>query len=241
MKVGVAVPTYNVKAFVENCLTTIRDQTYDNVFAYICDDRSDDGTYEFLRDRPQLYRNLTQNATHLGWPETLNGAANLAIADACDAIFVMASDDWLRLDCIARCVEILQKAMSFAVCTTQTIGELDVVQVSRGRAQMRDFAEWPPIVNQALVHVTPWKAVHGYSTDVRLPGLPNGFMEDWDFWLKIFQAGFGYYEVVRDPVYYVRMHPGQLHKQAGLTGQERDGRVAEFRALMHAKFPELRS
>ncbi len=229
MKVGVLIPAYNVKPFIETCLTTINAQTYP-CSAYVVDDCSTDGTYEFLRDRPGWYRRLGRNAERLGWPKTLNAAGRLALADGCDAVFTMNADDFLRLDCIEQCVRLLTRH-DWVVANAQQVGGENVVQACSEHATLADFAIWPPITNYALIPSSIWAETGGYASDVTVPG-SYGAAEDWDFWVRVFKAGYTDYGVVTDPTFYYRMRPGQLHE--GRAQIHEAGR-----ALLYAKHPDL--
>lgn len=229
MKVGVALPARNVAPFIETCLTSINAQTW-SCAAYIVDDASDDGTYEFLRDRPDWYRALARNEQRAGWPESLNHAAQLAIEDGCDALFTANADDFLRLDCIEQCVRLLARH-DWVVTYAQQVGGENVVQASTEHAELKDFAVWPPIVNYALIPSLVWQTVGGYSSDVTVPG-SYGAAEDWEFWIKVLKAGFTGYGVVTQPTYYYRMRPGQLHEQRAAIHEQTV-------ALIRAKHPDL--
>jgi GT2 family glycosyltransferase len=209
MKIGVAVPAYNARKWIEMCLTSLKAQTHP-VSTYVVDDCSDDGLYEFLLSRKDLYTGLNRNPQRQGWATTLNRAVDMAIIDNCDAVFVMASDDIMRLDCIEKCVEMLQ-AKDWCVVTAQQVGAENVIQASKENATLADFTAHPPLVNYGLIPTKIWQEVGGYSTDVTLPD-SWGFKEDWDFWIKIFKAGYTNYGVVKEPVYYYIMHDQQLHK-----------------------------
>jgi GT2 family glycosyltransferase len=227
----VALPVRNALRYVETCLTSIAAQMYPAA-AYLQDDASTDGTFEFLVDRPGWYRTLRRNETRLGWPRTLNAAARLAFDDGCDAVFVANADDFLRLDCVAKAVGMMRvMGHDWVVTTAQQIGAENVVQASKAYATVGDFADYPPLVNYGLYSRRAWETVGGYATDVTLPG-SYGFKEDWDFHVRLLRAGFTY-GVVSEPVYYYVMHPGQLHKD-GAT------RLRAARRLVHRKHPGLK-
>lgn len=207
MKVGVVVPARNALQYIETLLTTINAQTYPCA-AYICDDASDDGMTQFLADRPRWYRSIVRNDAQQGWPGALNRAADLAFADGCDAIFVAAADDFLRLDCVERCVRALQRH-DWVIPYLQQVGAENVVQISSEHVRLSDFAVWPPLTDKAMFRRHVWQGVGGYSTDIMVPG-SWGAAEDWEFWIKVFKAGYTDYDVVKEPLYYYRMHPQQL-------------------------------
>jgi GT2 family glycosyltransferase len=216
MKVGVVVPVYNVLRYIEMCLTSLNAQTYP-VSVYVVDDASTDGTREFLRARPHLYTDMASHTERVGWPCSLNNAATLAIDGGCDAVFTMNADDFLRLDCIEKCVEFI-KDYDWVVVYAQQVGAENVVQISKENATLEDFKRYPPLVNYALIPSHIWQQVGGYSTDITLPN-SYGYKEDWEFWIKIFKANYTNYAVVKEPVYYYVMHDGQLH-ESGLNRTE---------------------
>lgn len=229
MRVGVAVPARNALRTIEALLTTINAQTYPCA-AYIADDASDDGMAKFLKDRPTWYRQVVRHQSRQGWPGAVNTAAAAALADGCDAVFIAAADDLLRLDCIEQCVRALQNH-DWVVPYSQQIGAENVVQVSRTDITLADFAVWPPLTDKALFRAHVWNTVGGYSTDIALPG-SWGCKEDWEHWIKVFKAGFTDYAVVTDPIYYYVMHPTQLHR-------EDLDRTAAAVDLIRAKHPDV--
>lgn len=229
MRVGVAVPCRNALRYVETLLTTVNAQTYPCA-AYIVDDCSDDDTFEFLADRPGWWRHLARNDQRLGWPGTLNRAAQLALADGCDAVFVAAADDFLRLDCVEQCVRALARH-DWVVPYSQQVGAENVVQASQEHISLADFAVWPPLTDKAMFRRHVWEAVGGYSLDVMVPG-SWGAAEDWEFWIKVWKAGFTDFAVIKEPVYYYRMHPEQL-------GLQRAAIHEQTIALIRAKHPDV--
>ena len=229
MKVGVLLPAYNVGLYLGEMLGSVQRQTY-ACTPYVVDDASADDT--------ALVAGAALRGAHqvrLGWPLTLNDCASAAIADGCDAVFVANSDDWLREDCIAQCVARLEAdpGLSFCLVHAQQVGGANTVQVSKVGAVLGDFREWPPIVNMALIRSEAWEDAGGYSTDTSLPGT-YGSAEDWDFWVTMFKLGHYRYDVVQEPVYFYRMHDGQLHLES-----RRMDRHGETLSLLARKHPDL--
>lgn len=226
MRVGVLLPAYNVEPYLGEMLGSVARQTYP-ALGYVVDDASTDRTAELAGARL-----AASHAARMGWPLTLNDCATAAIGDGCDAVFVANSDDWLREDCIERCVARLEAdpGLSFCVVYAQQVGGLNTVQVSKRGAVLGDFREWPPMVNMALIRSEVWQAVGGYSTDTSLPGT-FGSAEDWDFWVSLFKLGLGRYEVVEEPVYFYRMREGQLHEES--RRMERHGETVQLLARKH--------
>lgn len=210
MKVGVIIPARNAKPWIGEMLESIRAQTH-TAHAYVAEDRSDDGTYEWLREHPELWAGMRRNGKRLGWAGSLNAAAALALADGCDALFTASADDRLHPECIARCAAMLggDGGLDFVVPYAQQFGEADHVQASLPDAGPDDLVRWPPLIDKALICSHIWQLLGGYSPAATLPGT-YGTAEDWDWWIRVWKAGFTRYAVMEQPLYFVRVHPGQL-------------------------------
>ena len=210
MKVGVIIPARNALPYLEEMLDSVQAQTH-AAHAYIAEDRSGDGTWEWLTKNRNLWTGLRRNRSRLGWAGSLNAAAATALADGCDAIFTASADDRLHSDCIDKCLSALTAdgGRDFVVPYAQQFGEADVVQASLPDAGLDDFVNWPPLIDKALIRRGVWEQVGGYSPAATPPGT-YGTAEDWDWWIRVWKAGFTRYAVVEKPLYFVRVHPGQL-------------------------------
>lgn len=215
MKVGVIIPARNALPYLGEMLASIQAQTHP-AHAYLAEDRSDDGTHEWLREHPELWAGMRRNRVRKGWAGSLNAAAALALDDGCDALFTASADDRLHRECIARCVAVLgaDGGRDFVVPYAQQFGEADVVQASLPDAGLDDLVVWPPLIDKALIPRATWEAVGGYNPRATLPGT-YGTAEDWEFWIRVWKAGLTRYAVVETPLYFVRVHPGQLSHDRG--------------------------
>lgn len=215
MKIGVIIPARNALPWFGEMLESVRAQTHP-ARAYIAEDRSDDGTHEWLRDHPGLWAGLRRNRTRKGWAGSLNAAARLALDDGCDALFTASADDRLHPECIARCLAVLNGdgGRDFVVPYARQFGEADHVQASLPDAGLDDFVRWPPLIDKALIRSRVWRELGGYDPKATLPGT-YGTAEDWDWWIRVWKAGFTRYAVVEEPMYFVRVHPGQLSDSRG--------------------------
>ncbi|WP_326779738.1 glycosyltransferase family 2 protein [Streptomyces longwoodensis] len=233
MKIGVIIPARNAAPWIGEMLESVRAQTHP-AHAYIAEDRSDDGTYEWLREHPDLWAGMRRNRTRKGWAGSLNAAAQLALDDGCDALFTASADDRLHPECIARCVAVLgaDGGRDFVVPWAQQFGEAEHVQASLPDCGLDDLVVWPPLIDKALFRRETWEAVGGYSPKATLPG-SCGCAEDWEFWIRVWKAGLTNYAVIERPLYFVRVHPGQLSND---RGEQHVATVELFRRL-HPDLP----
>jgi GT2 family glycosyltransferase len=233
VKVGVIIPARNAGKWIEDMLISIQAQTH-SARAYIAEDCGTDGTYTWLRRRPDLWAGLRRNRKRLGWAGSLNAAAKLALDDGCDAIFTASADDHLHPECIARCVSALgaDGGRDFVIPHARQFGEADHVQASLPDAGLDDLVRWPPLIDKGLFRRETWETVGGYSAKATLPGT-YGTAEDWDFWIRIWKAGLTRYAVVEQPLYLVRVHPGQLSDTRG----EYHAATVELLRKLHPDLP----
>lgn len=233
MKIGVIIPARNALPYLEEMLASIQAQTRP-AHAYIAEDRSTDGTHEWLRDHPGIYAGMRRNRKRLGWAGSLNAAAALALDDGCDALFTASADDRLHPECIARCAAVLgaDGGRDFVVPWAQQFGEADHVQASLPDAGLDDLVRWPPLIDKALIRREVWEALGGYSPKATPPGT-FGTAEDWDWWIRVWKAGFTRYSVVESPLYFVRVHPGQLSDSRG----QHHAATVDLLARLHPDLP----
>ncbi len=74
-KISVIIPCYNVEKYVKKCILSIINQTYENLEIIVVDDRSNDGTYDVLKELEQEYSGkfkLLQNDENRGLAYTRN-------------------------------------------------------------------------------------------------------------------------------------------------------------------------
>ncbi|MER5715705.1 glycosyltransferase family A protein [Streptomyces sp. NPDC002132] len=215
MKIGVIIPARNALPYLGEMLDSVAAQTHP-AHAYVAEDRSTDGTHEWLRDHPDLWAGMRRNRTRKGWAGSLNAAARLALDDGCDALFTASADDRLHPECIARCTAALgaDGGRDFVIPWAQQFGEADHVQASLPDCGLDDLVVWPPLIDKGLFRRETWEQVGGYSARATLPG-SYGAAEDWEFWIRVWKAGLTRYSVVERPLYFVRVHPGQLSHDRG--------------------------
>lgn len=115
--VSVMVTAYNCREYIDGCIQSVVDQTYDNIEVVIMDDHSADGTYERLQNWVSLHHNmrLFRNPENLGYLRTFNVGITKCTGDF---ISFIDSDDLIDKRKVELQVELLQLNSNIGFCGT---------------------------------------------------------------------------------------------------------------------------
>ena len=124
--VSICLPTWNSRAFLEQRVNSILEQTYTNWELIVCDSFSNDGTWEYFQQyrndsRFRLYQ-IPKDGLFAGWNQTLSRVAG--------RYFYMAtSDDTMHPDFLQMMVPSLSvdRNVRVATCNFSFINEHDEV------------------------------------------------------------------------------------------------------------------
>lgn len=93
--VSIVIPTYNRKRVISRAIDSCLNQTYSNIEIIICDDHSNDGTYEFLKEKYKEIDKIRYYVTPEG-KKGANVARNEGIKRARGKVIAfLDSDDYL--------------------------------------------------------------------------------------------------------------------------------------------------
>ena len=91
VKVSIIIPTYNVSKYIEKCLDSVLNQSYQNIEIIIVDDCSTDHTVEIIKNYEDSRIHLIQNKMNCG----PSYSRNVAISNASGKyIALLDGDDW---------------------------------------------------------------------------------------------------------------------------------------------------
>ncbi len=100
--VSIIVPIYNAKQFIERCIKSILNQTYQNWELILVDDGSSDGSFAVCKRYAEIDKRITAVHKENGG---VSSARNIGIQHAKGAfITFIDADDWIRDRCIERCI-----------------------------------------------------------------------------------------------------------------------------------------
>ena len=162
IRFSLIVPVYNVEEYLDVCLKSIINQTYEN-FEVICiNDGSTDGSYDILKKHAKEDARIKIiNQENKG----LSAARNIAVKQAVGEYLVFVdSDDWLRTDAL----ELLNRQMKNQDLEVCFIGYCDFNDVVRVNEKMGFLAYWQQLLNRKkvqildflLANVTAWGKVY---------------------------------------------------------------------------------
>ena len=94
MKISIIIPAYNVEKYIDKCITSVINQTYDNIEAIIVNDGSTDNTALIIEKYSEVdNRIIVVNKENSGVSDSRNiGIENITG----DYAFFLDSDDWIE-------------------------------------------------------------------------------------------------------------------------------------------------
>lgn len=206
--VGIIVPCHNQGRFAEECIASLRIQTYQHWRAVVVDDGSTDGSGAVL-DR--LAGGVVE-VVHLRKNVGLPAARNAALRKLRDVEFILPvdCDDYLNADYLERLVPTIQE--------NAEIGLVHGTLVTFGEPHPHGFDRWPPadfvddrryFENQvpgpgSLLRAVIVRQLGGWNESFH----PSG-AADWDLWLRVVESGWRL-AWVREAVYHYRQHPESM-------------------------------
>ena len=103
-KVSIIIPMYNVSRYIEKCVRTLFEQTFDDIEYLFVNDATPDDSIEILKHLIELYPNrkgqckIVNHHSNKGLTAARNSGLNVATGDY---IIYCDSDDWVELTMIS--------------------------------------------------------------------------------------------------------------------------------------------
>ncbi|MEG0408266.1 MAG: glycosyltransferase family 2 protein [Bacilli bacterium] len=114
--ISIIVPIYNCERFIDKCIKSILNQTYNNIEIILIDDFSNDNSYNICQlyayqdKRIKLVKNITKGVSNArNYGVSISNAKNIMFVD---------SDDWLDLNCCEYLLFLKEKyCCDFVACS----------------------------------------------------------------------------------------------------------------------------
>lgn len=212
--VSVVIPCYNHEQFVQDCIQSVIDQTYQNIELIIIDDGSKDGSVEKIKEmipacQERFVRFEFRHRPNKGLSATLNEAL-----EWCEGKYfsALASDDIV----LKNKIDIQTKYMEENPKTTAVFGSANYIDENNNikilaKLKQQEYFFDKIFLNECqfyaptqLMRKSVLDEVGGYDPDI--------LVEDWYMWLKMAERGSVY--CLSDTFANYRIHSNNTTKNA---------------------------
>lgn len=181
-RVSVIVPCYNLGQYLEEAVSSVLEQTYQDFEILVVDDGSTEkATQTILADYSRPKTRVIRTV-HAG----LASARNTGIANASGTyLCALDADDRLDRSFLETLVRVLDDdaSLTFSSCWLRTFGE-EAWEWMPSTCDLPGLLWENTVLTAALVRKDAVLAVGGYDT-----GMPEQGDEDWDLWLTLVERG----------------------------------------------------
>jgi glycosyltransferase involved in cell wall biosynthesis len=219
MKITIVVPAFNSMKYIEDCMNSVLNQTYENYDIHAYDNESTDETYEYLLELEKNHDNLKVAQLSNIHPNSYREAfdAGFENSDA-DYITFVSTDDYLEPDYIANCMRILAhdpdriKCMQSGIIgvqngnrVNQQIHKYKSMHEFKIQCMTRSPVNTPTVVYQRSLYplIVESREAHKEAD------LLDAGAGDYDMWCGLAERGVFIYPVSKCLGYYYRWHSEQ--------------------------------
>ena len=193
---------YNCADTLEEAVESILQQTYDDWELIMCDDGSQDNTYEIAEKFSKKYEKIIvfQNEKNMGLNYTLNKCLGEAQGEY---IARMDGDDISLPTRLEKEVFFLDRHKEYAIVSTNMVyfdengdwGKSNMLELP----QKEDLIKATPFCHApCMVRREAYEKIKGYSVDKKLLRV-----EDYHLWFKMYSEGYKGYNL-QEPLYKMR-------------------------------------
>lgn len=125
VKISVIIPVYNASKYIDKCITSLLNQSFNEFEIILVNDGSDDGSLEIIKGYSEKFNNvICINQKNMGQGEARNKGIDIARGDY---ITFVDSDDWLSIECLQILYEnIIKNNADISVCNMSKVREKDL-------------------------------------------------------------------------------------------------------------------
>jgi glycosyltransferase involved in cell wall biosynthesis len=202
-RISVLMPCFNHGAWIGDALRSVQAQTFRDFEIVIVNDGSTDPATLRTLDAIDIPNTRVLHTPNRGLPAARNHAA----AHAGGQMFcALDSDDRLAGTWFEKAVAVLDSRpdVSFVSHWLETFGDEQWIWKPE-RCDLPALLSWNTVNGAALVRRTAFEAVGGYDASMR-----DG-CEDWDFWLRLVEAGH-HGAIIPEVLFYYRRHAASMSR-----------------------------
>ena len=112
MKASVVIANYNNSKYIDECIESLKNQTYNNIEIIFFDDNSHDNSLEVIKKFQNIKIIENKIQTEFGSFNQMNAFRKSIQSSTGDVIFLLDSDDYFRKDKIEKVVDFFSKNKS---------------------------------------------------------------------------------------------------------------------------------
>ena len=195
-KVSVIIPCYNLGQYIDEAVSSVLAQTFQDFEIIIVNDGSTDELTNTVLSDYRKPKTTVLTTANQGLPSARNTGID---ASSGEYVCCLDADDKYHPEFLEKCVTVLEEdkehAVGFVTTYVQQFGNTDALW---------ECEEYNPyrlvVVNligvASLFRRTCWKEVGGYATNL------SGF-HDWNFWISIVAKGYRWV-TIKEPLFYYR-------------------------------------
>jgi glycosyltransferase involved in cell wall biosynthesis len=181
-RVSVVVTCYNLGQYLDEAVSSVLAQTFQDLEILIVDDGSTDEATRAMLAGYSRPKTRVIRAEHAG----LAAARNLGISHAAGRyLCALDADDWLEPPFLEKMVRVLESddSMTFSSCWLRTFGG-EAWEWTPDRCGLPTLLWENTVLTAALVRRDAVLEIGGYDTN-----MPEQGDEDWDLWLTLVERG----------------------------------------------------
>jgi glycosyltransferase involved in cell wall biosynthesis len=226
-KISIIVPCYNQAQYLDECLQSVLDQTYQDWECIIVNDGSPDNTEEkakkWVEKDSRLHYLLKENG---GLSSARNAGIEIAKGEW---ILPLDSDDKISPDYLELAEKEFRKGYKIIYCNAEKFGSENGFWTLPAYSR-KTLAVENVIFCTAFYRKKDWGSANGYDTD-----LIYGW-EDWEFWISILKNGGEVYKLDKVCFFY-RIKDTSMIKEMSSTDGER--KIMTSKNLIYKKHIEF--
>jgi len=200
---SVIVPCYNTGETIERTITSIVNQTLNNIEIIIVNDASTDvSTIEKLKEL-ELYVKVINLVKNKG----LANARNVGIENSrSDYILCLDSDDFIDESYlqIAKDIFDTEKNISVVIPAVQTFGEQSIGWIPESAFSKEEILATNRVVVASCVRRKIYEEVGYYDTSLKS-------YEDWEMWIRIFAYKKRNFKVIERKVFFYNIRSESMY------------------------------
>lgn len=220
--VSVIIPSYNHEKYIENCIKSVKDQTYKKIQLIIVDDGSTDNSVNLINKCIEdiEFQTVFIKKKNEGLTKTLNrGLENIKGEYIC----FLASDDIWASDKIMKQVLFMMKNPRVGLVFTDALfikkNIITSIKYSKYKTKLRTMFNNNRVHDNLYYTLLVDNIIPSGSVMIKANLLSeignfdeNLSSEDFDFWLRVAKShSIGY---IDEPLFYYRLHDSNLSKNS---------------------------